>query len=121
MEVILQERIRNLGSVGDKVAVKSGFARNYLVPAGKAVYATKQNVAEFEARRAELEKKAAELLKQAQGRAKQFAGMSLTIIRKASEEGKLYGSVGTFEVIEAFKQKGLDVHKNELDMPEGAI
>lgn len=121
MEVILLERIRSLGQVGDKVNVKSGYARNYLVPYKKAVLATKENVAEFEQRRAELEKAAQELLQSAQDRAKLFDGLVLKLSRKAAEDGKLFGSVGIFEVIEAFRAEGKEVTKSELIMPVAQI
>lgn len=121
MEVILLERIRNLGQVGDQVNVKSGYARNYLVPYRKAVLATKDNVAEFEQRRAELEKAALELLTAAKERAKVFEGLVLKITRKAAEDGKLFGSVGIFDVIEAIAAGGKQIEKSELIMPDAQI
>jgi large subunit ribosomal protein L9 len=98
MNVILLERFGNLGDIGDEVAVKAGFARNYLIPQGKAVRATTTNRAVFEERRAELERAANEQLAEAQARAAKLEGVSLTIVVKAGEEGKLYGSVGTQDI-----------------------
>lgn len=118
MEVILQEKIHNLGNLGDKVRVKPGYGRNYLIPQGKAVPATTENVARFEARRAELEKTQAEHLAQAQARGEKINGLKLTIARKAAEEGKLYGSVAVADVVEAAEAAGTDIDKHELHMPE---
>lgn len=121
MEVILQEKIHNLGDLGDKVKVKPGFGRNYLIPQGKAVPATAENVAKFEARRAELEKAQAEQLAEARGRAEKINGLRLTIARKAAEEGKLYGSVAPGDVVEAAEAAGVEIGKHEIHMPEGPI
>jgi len=121
MEVILLERIKNLGHVGDKVNVKPGFARNFLVPYQKAVPATKQHLADFEASRVELEKRAKELLAEAEKRAAALNAISLTLARKASDEGKLYGAVSIHDLIEAIKEKGQDVEKRELTLLEDAI
>ncbi len=118
MEVILQEKIHNLGSLGDQVKVKPGYGRNYLIPQGKAVPATPENVAKFEARRAELEKAQAEQLAAAQARAGKLNGLKLTIARKAAEEGKLYGSVATADIVEAAEAAGAELEKHELHMPE---
>lgn len=121
MQIILLEKIRNLGNLGDEVNVKSGFGRNYLIPRGKAVSATAKNKAEFEARRAELERVQADALGRAQARAKQLEGFKVSIARKAGEEGKLFGSVGTGDVAEAATAAGVELHKSEIEMPRGAI
>ncbi len=122
MEVILLEKIGRLGNIGDEVKVKPGFGRNYLIPYGKAVSATPENKAKFEVRRAELEKAAADKLTQAQGRARAIAEVGvITIKANASEEGKLFGSVGPREIEEAFDAKGEAVNKSEVLMPEGPI
>jgi large subunit ribosomal protein L9 len=121
MEVILLEKVENLGNLGDKVAVRSGYARNYLVPQGKAKYATAENLAEFEARRAELEKIAAETLAAAEARREKLDGMEVTITMKAGSEGKLFGSVGTADIAEAVGAAGVEIAKREVRMPEGVI
>ena len=121
MNVILLERLGNLGDIGDEVAVKAGFARNYLIPKGKAVRATEENRAVFEGRRAELEKAAAEQLTEAQGRAAKLEGLSLTLVVKAGEEGKLYGSVGTQDIADAIPAEAIEVARAEVRMPEGVI
>ena len=121
MNVILLDNVENLGSIGDMVTVKAGYGRNYLLPAGKAALATKQNVAEFEARRAELEKAAAEELAAAQARADLVNGMNLVIPANAGSEGKLFGSVGPIDVSEAFSKVGVEVARSEVRMPDGPI
>ena len=121
MNIILLERIVNLGDLGDEVAVKSGFARNFLIPKGKAVRASKENRAVFEARRAELERVAQERLGEAQGRAAKLQGITVTISAKAGDEGKLYGSVGTHDIAEALAAQGAEVAKSEIRMPSGVI
>ena len=121
MEVILLEKVANLGALGDKVKVKAGFGRNFLVPFGKAVPATKANVAEFEARRAELEKAAAEKLATAQKRAEELSEIELTITAKAGDEGKLFGSIGTRDLAEAISAVGVEVAKSEVRLPTGPI
>lgn len=121
MDVILLEKTRNLGDLGDKVKVKAGYGRNYLIPYGKAVSATADNLAAFESRRAELEAKATAALTEAQERAKKLQETTLTITANASEEGKLYGSVGTHEIMHAFSEAGLDVAKREVQLDSGAI
>lgn len=121
MNVILLERIRNLGDLGDEVAVKPGFARNFLIPQGKAVRATAENRSVFEERRAELERVANERLGEAQARAATLEGMAVTIVVKAGDEGKLYGSVGTQDIAEAVAAKGAEVEKSEVRLPEGPI
>jgi large subunit ribosomal protein L9 len=119
MEVILLEKIRRLGELGDKVKVKAGFGRNYLIPQGKAVPATPENIARLEARRAELERAQAEALAVAQERAAKLAELTITVRRKAGEEGKLFGSVGTADIAEAVTAAGIELHKHEVRLPEG--
>lgn len=121
MEVILLERVANLGNLGDKVTIKSGYGRNYLVPQGKAVPATKAKIAEFEARRAELEKAAAEKLAAAQKRAEALTALQIVIPHAAGDEGKLFGSVGTQNIAEAITAAGAAVEKQEVRLPEGVI
>lgn len=121
MQVILLEKIRNLGELGDSVTVANGYGRNFLLPQGKAVPATKDNVEKFEARRAELEKKAAEELAAAQKRAEQFAELTVSIEAYAGDEGKLFGSVGTKDIAEAASAAGVALEKQEVRMPNGAI
>lgn len=121
MNVILLERMGNLGDIGDEVAVRAGFARNYLIPKGKAVRATAENRAVFEERRADLEKAAAGQLALAQGRAAQLEGLALTIVVKAGEEGKLYGSVGTQDIADKITESGIEVSRSEVRLPEGVI
>ncbi len=121
MNVILLERIGNLGDLGDEVTVKPGFARNYLIPQGKAVRATSENRAVFEERRAELERVAGDRLAEAQARAAGLEGMAVTLVVKAGEEGKLYGSVGTHDIADAVTAKGVEIEKSEVRLPEGPI
>ncbi len=122
MEVILLENIGNLGDLGDKVDVKAGFGRNYLIPQGKAVPATADNIAEFEARRADLEAAAAAALTAAQTRADAINGLGLiSIPANAGEEGKLFGSIGTRDIAEAVTAAGVEVDKSEVRLPEGAL
>jgi len=121
MQVILLERIVNLGNLGDLVNVKPGYARNYLVPQGLATVATESNIAAFEERRLDLEKASADRLQAAQARQKELEGQSVDIAGRASEEGKLFGSVGVIEIAEAFTAKGLDLAKSEVQLPEGAL
>lgn len=122
MEVILLEKVRNLGALGDKVKVKSGFARNFLVPQGKAVYANEANLAKFEKRRAELEKSAADRHEQALARqAKLNALTGVVITMKAGEEGKLFGSVGVRDITEALNRCGAEVQKREVRLVEGSL
>ncbi len=121
MEIILLEKVQNLGDLGEKVNVKSGFGRNFLIPSGKAIPATEANTAEFEARRAELEKVASEKLVAAQIRADKLAECSITITRKASDEGKLFGSVSNIDVADAITEAGVEVTKADVRMPDGAI
>jgi len=121
MEVILLEKIGKLGNLGDKVSVKAGFGRNYLVPQGKAVPATAGNVEKFEARRAELEAAAAEALTAAQARAEALAGLNVSIVSKAGDEGKLFGSIGTRDIADAATAAGQEICKSEVRLPEGAL
>jgi len=121
MDIILLEKIRNLGDLGAQVSVKPGYGRNYLIPQGKAVRATKENKETFEARRSELEANAMDSLAKAEARAADFENVSLEIIRRASEEGKLFGSVAITDIIEAVKALGKDLDKVEVNLPEGAI
>ena len=121
MEVILLEKVGKLGNIGDKVTVKAGFGRNYLVPQGKAVAATKANIADFEARRAELEAAAAEKIAGAEARAEKLAELAVTIEANAGDEGKLFGSVGTRDIADAITAAGVEVSKSEVKLPEGVL
>ncbi|HKJ75862.1 MAG TPA: 50S ribosomal protein L9 [Gammaproteobacteria bacterium] len=122
MEVILLEKMQNLGNLGDTVKVKPGYGRNFLLPQHKAVMATPDNLARFEERRAELEKAAAEALAAAQKRAEGIANLgTLTLHRKSGDEGKLYGSVAAGDIAEALDEAGVEVHKQEVTMPTGPI
>lgn len=121
MNVILLEKVRNLGDLGEKVSVKAGYGRNFLIPKGKAVPATQSNVAAFEERRAELEKAAAETLAAAQARAAKLEELIVTVSVNAGEDGKLFGSVGTADVADAVTSAGIELSKSEVRMPEGAI
>lgn len=121
MDLILLQKVTNLGNLGDKVSVKPGYGRNFLVPQGKAVPATEANVAAFEAKRAEYEAKANGLLADAQARAAKFEGASVNVSAHASTEGKLYGSVGPRDIAEAFTAAGLPLEKSEVILGEGAF
>lgn len=122
MEVILLDKIAKLGGLGDKVTVKSGYARNYLLPQGKAVFASKANVEHFEARRAELEKQIAENLSAAEARAAKLTELAeVTIASKAGDEGKLFGSIGTKDIADAVSAAGVEVAKSEVRLPNGTI
>ncbi|MDE2419556.1 MAG: 50S ribosomal protein L9 [Gammaproteobacteria bacterium] len=121
MDVILLQRIANLGQLGDKVSVKSGYGRNFLIPQGKAVSATEANTASFEARRAELERVEAENLAQAQARAAKLNELNVVITSKAGDEGKLFGSVGTRDISDALTASGTPVEKSEVRLPNGAL
>ena len=121
MELILLQNVTNLGNLGDKVVVKPGYGRNFLVPQGKAVPATASNLAEFDARRAEYEAKAKAIHDEAESRAAKFEGASVTLQAHAATEGKLYGSVGPREIAEAFTAAGLPLEKSEVVMGEGPI
>lgn len=122
MQVILLDKVAHLGSVGDQVTVKSGFARNFLIPQGKAVMATKANVEHFEARRAELEAKAAEALAAAQARAAKLTELAtVTITSKAGDEGRLFGSITTRDVADAVTAAGVEVAKSEVRLSTGPL
>jgi large subunit ribosomal protein L9 len=121
MEVILLEKVRNLGNLGDKVHVKPGYGRNFLIPQNKAVFATEKNVELFEQRRSELEKKAQKSLATAEQRAAKLNDITLVISAMASDEGKLYGSVGVNEIKDALVEKEIEVSKREIIMPEGPL
>jgi len=121
MELILLEKILKLGDLGDKVNVKPGYGRNYLVPTGKAVPATVKNIAEFETRRAELEKAALAKLGSAEERSTGLAGLEVTLSANASEEGKLYGSVGPREIADAVTSMGCEITKAEVIMGDGPL
>ena len=118
MQVILLERVQNLGELGDSVKVKPGYARNYLIPQGRAVVATKENLAEFEARRADLERQEAEALAVVQARAEALQGVEVTIARKTGEEGKLFGSVGPQDIADALAAAGHEVVRQEVRLLE---
>jgi len=121
MNVILLDKVENLGEIGDMVNVKPGYGRNYLIPQGKATLATKQNLAEFETRRADLEKAAAGELAAAKARADLIQGMELVIPANVGSEGKLFGSVGPIDITEAFSKVGVEVARAEIRMPDGPI
>ncbi|MET0069039.1 MAG: 50S ribosomal protein L9 [Candidatus Thiodiazotropha sp.] len=119
MEIILLQKVDNLGDLGEKVNVKSGYGRNFLIPSGKAVPATEENVKVFEERRAELEKEAAEKLQAAEARKAQLDGMAVSITCKAGEEGRLFGSVGTADISKVVADNGVDLAKKEVMLPNG--
>ncbi len=121
MEIILLQKVANLGNIGDRVKVKSGYGRNFLLPQGKATLATADNVAKFEARRAEFEKVARTELESAQRRATKLAGFKLTLTAKAGSEGKLFGSVGTSDIAAGAKAAGHDIERAEVRLPGGPI
>lgn len=121
MNVILLDRIHKLGNLGDTVHVKAGYGRNYLIPQGKAVPANAKNIAYFEARRAELEKEVAAKVAAAEKRAAELEKLAITIPMLAGEEGKLYGSVGATELVDAIKAAGAEAHKQEVQLPNGPI
>lgn len=121
MEVILLQKVENLGNLGDKVNVRPGYGRNYLIPKGKAKPATAENIEEFEARRAELERLAAEERTAAESRKAQLEGLEVTIAAKAGDEGKLFGSIGTADIADAVTKAGVPVIRQEVRMPQGPI
>lgn len=121
MDVILLEKVANLGNLGDRVAVRSGYARNFLLPKGKATLATAANVTKFEARRAELEKVQREALSGAEARKAKFEGFKLTITAKAGNEGKLFGSIGTSDIAEAASAAGQQLARSEVRLPNGPL
>lgn len=121
MQVILLEKVGRLGNLGDQVNVKAGYGRNFLIPFGKAVAATKANIAEFEARRADLEAAAAAQRAAAEARAAQLAELVITIAANAGDEGKLFGSIGTRDIADAITAAGVAVEKSEVRLPNGAL
>jgi large subunit ribosomal protein L9 len=121
MEVILLQKVANLGNIGDRVKVRSGFGRNFLLPQGKATLATPDNVARFEARRVELERAAREHLSSAEERATAMKDFKLTIRAKAGTEGKLFGSIGTSDIAEACTREGFKVERSEVRLPNGPL
>ncbi|MBH97013.1 MAG: 50S ribosomal protein L9 [Rhodospirillaceae bacterium] len=121
MNIILLEKIDNVGDIGDEVRVKPGYARNYLIPQGKATVATPENISKFESMRADLEAKAAGELEKAQSRAENIEGKIVSITANAGPEGKLFGSVGTIDIAEACNALGLGIERSEIRLPEGPI
>ena len=121
MEVILMEKVANLGELGDVVKVKDGFARNFLIPHGKAKRATEANRKEFESKRAELEKAQAEQLAAAKCRGEKLEGLTLQITQKAGPDGRLFGSVTNYDIVEALKKQGHDVDRSNIRMPQGPL
>jgi len=121
MQVILMEKLANLGNLGEVVKVKDGYARNYLIPNGKARRATEANLKAFEARRAELEKAQGEALAKAQERAAKLEGLMLQVTQKAGVDGRLFGSVTNYDVVEALKAQGIEVERAEVRMPQGPL
>ena len=121
MEVILLTKVDNLGDLGEKVKVRPGYARNFLIPSGKAKFATAENLAEFEARRAELEKLAAESLANADARKAELDGAKISVTAKSVGEGKLFGSVGMVDIVNALNEAGKKVEKKEVRLPDGSF
>ncbi len=121
MQIILLEKIRNLGDLGDQVTVKPGFGRNFLIPTGKAVRATPENKARFEAERAERERHQQEHLAAARARGERLNGATVQLVRKAGEEGRIFGSVGTADIADALAASGFEVAKAEIELPDGPL
>ena len=121
MQVILMEKLANLGNLGDVVKVKDGYARNYLIPHGKAKRATEANIKAFEARRAELEKAQAEALAKAQERGAKLDGLTLQVVQKAGVDGRLFGSVTNYDIVEALTKQGHEIERSQIRMPEGPL
>jgi large subunit ribosomal protein L9 len=121
MEIILLQKVDNLGDLGEKVNVKSGYGRNFLIPSGKAIPATEANLKVFEQRRAELEKEAKDKLQAAEARKTKLDGMEVSITCKAGDEGRLFGSVGTADIAKAISGAGESVEKKEVMLPNGAF
>jgi large subunit ribosomal protein L9 len=121
MQVILMEKVANLGNLGDVVKVKDGFARNYLIPQGKAKRATEENLKAFEARRAELEKAQTEALAKAQERGAKLDGLTIQITQKAGVDGRLFGSVTNYDIVEALQKQGFEVERGQVRMPTGPL
>lgn len=121
MQVILMEKMANLGNLGDVVKVKDGFARNYLIPQGKAKRATPENIKQFEGRRAELEKAQNDALTKAQERAAKLESLKLSITQKAGVDGRLFGSVTNYDIVEALEKQGHEVERSQVRMPQGPL
>ena len=121
MQVILMEKLANLGDLGEVVRVKDGYARNYLIPHGKAKRATEANIKAFEVRRAELEKAQAEALAKAQERGAKLDGLTLQVVQKAGVDGRLFGSVTNYDIVEALTKQGLEVERSQVRMPDGPL
>jgi len=121
MQLVLLEKIKKLGNLGDIVKVKAGYARNFLIPKGKAVFATKDNLHKFEEKRAELEAKASDILKDAEAKKAKLEGLNIEIKSKASEEGRLYGSIGPKDIMDTIKEHGVQVEKQNIIMSHGLI
>ena len=121
MQIILLEKVENLGKLGDQVKVKAGYGRNFLIPSGKAVPASKENIEFFDKRREELEQKAAEILAEAQALRERVNGLSVVIRSKAGDEGKLFGSVTSIEICEVINAQGVAIEKRQIRMPDGPI
>jgi large subunit ribosomal protein L9 len=121
MQVILMEKVVNLGNLGDVVKVRDGFARNYLIPQGKAKRATPDNLKAFEARRAELEKAQADSLAKAQERAAKLEGLMVQVTQKAGVDGRLFGSVGNYDIVEALGKQGVEIERSQVRMPQGPL
>lgn len=121
MEIILLEQVVNLGRLGDLVNVKEGYARNYLIPQGKAQRATKENLAEFEQKRAELEAQQAKILSDAQTKFEKIDGASIEIMQKAGVDGRLFGSVTHYDIADALNDQGYEINKNQIQMPTGPL
>jgi large subunit ribosomal protein L9 len=121
MEVILLDKVGRLGAIGDKVTVKSGYGRNYLLPQGKAVSATAKNIADFQERRAGLEATAAAKIAEATARAEKLAELTVTIAANAGDEGRLFGSIGTRDIADAISAAGVTVAKSEVRLPQGVL
>ena len=121
MQVILMEKLANLGNLGDVVRVKDGYARNYLIPHGKAKRATEANIKAFEARRADLEKAQAEALAKAQERGAKLEGLTLQVVQKAGVDGRLFGSVTNYDIVEALTKQGHEIERSQVRMPDGPL
>jgi len=121
MQVILMEKVANLGNLGDVVKVKDGFARNFLIPQGKAKRATEQNLKAFEARRTELEKAQGETLAKAQERGTKLEGLTVQVAQKAGPDGRLFGSVTNYDIVEALAKQGHEVERSQIRMPQGPL
>jgi len=121
MQIILMEKVANLGNLGDVVKVRDGFARNYLIPHGKAKRATDENLKAFEARRADLEKAQADALAAAQERGAKIDGLTIQIAQKAGVDGRLFGSVTNYDIVESLKKQGFEVERSQVRMPQGPL